>query len=202
VLYTALGAEVFCHAVDLETTDLTLVGTVSVPSAIQYACSDPTRQYPYVASSDRAASLPREFHHVTAYAIDRVTGRLGQLGEATCLRSRPVHITTDGTGRFLLTAYNAPSLIAVHHLHPGGSVGEEVQQQQGLDFGIYAHQVRITPSNQHIILVTRGNDADTERREDPGAFKVFGFQAGHLSAGDSIAPGGGSALAGGIHGLS
>ena len=39
----------------------------------------------------------------------------------------------------------------------------------GLDFGIYPHQVMTAPSNRTVILVDRGNDAAHGKPEEPGA---------------------------------
>ena len=57
--------------------------------------------------------------------------------------------------------------------------------------GIFAHQVRATPDNRQVILVTRGHDAADGKPEEPGALKVFDFKDGVLSNGVSVAPGGG-----------
>ena len=47
-----------------------------------------------------------------------------------------------------------------------------------IDAGIFAHQVRATPDNRQVILVTRGHDAAGGKPEDPGALKVFDYRAG------------------------
>jgi 6-phosphogluconolactonase len=48
----------------------------------------------------------------------------------------------------------------------------------------------MTPSNRTAIVVTRGNDADRGKPEDPGALKIFNFREGVLSSAASIEPGG------------
>src|SRR5205085_6374794 len=70
-----------------------------------------------------------------------------------------------------------------------GTPGDMVQQQEKLDTGIYAHQILTTPGNRSAILVTRGNNAEAGKPEDPGALKVFGFKDGRLTNIASIAPG-------------
>src|SRR3989442_7984132 len=60
-----------------------------------------------------------------------------------------------------------------------------------LDAGIYAHQVRVDPSNRMVILVTRGNGPTRDKPEDPGALKIFNYKDGLLANRASIAPGGG-----------
>jgi 6-phosphogluconolactonase (cycloisomerase 2 family) len=94
----------------------------------------------------------------------------------------------DKSGRFLLIAYNVPSSVTVHRINPDATIGDEVIQQQRLDTGFYAHQIRVTPSGKTVALVTRGNDPRPDHPEDPGAIKVFGFQDGQLLNLQSLAP--------------
>ena len=65
----------------------------------------------------------------------------------------------DAAGKWLLTAYNIPSTMSVHPLGVDGTIGEEVKQTGKIDGGIYAHQIRMLPSNRALVLVTRGNNA-------------------------------------------
>jgi hypothetical protein len=97
-----------------------------------------------------------------------------------------------------LTAYNDPSSVTVHRLNADGTIGEEVAPGGKLDTGIYAHQIRTTPSNEIVLLVTRGNNAAPGKPEDPGAIKTFRFKNGILANIASIAPGTGSASGRGI----
>src|SRR5688500_2169535 len=94
----------------------------------------------------------------------------------------------DRLGRHLLVAYNYPSGVSVHALNPDGSVGGAVTQRSSIDAGVYAHQVRVLPSNRAVVVVTRGNEPTASSREDPGALKVFRYDAGALSNEISIAP--------------
>jgi 6-phosphogluconolactonase (cycloisomerase 2 family) len=79
--------------------------------------------------------------------------------------------------------------VSVLHVNFDGTIGEELSQPKDLDVGVYAHQIRATPSNQTVTLVTRGNDATTKRSEDPGSVKVFDLRDGVLSNKMSVQPG-------------
>jgi 6-phosphogluconolactonase (cycloisomerase 2 family) len=79
----------------------------------------------------------------------------------------------------------------VHRIAADGTLGAPVPQAADLDFGVYAHQVRVDPSNRMVIVVTRGNGPTAKKPEDPGALKVFGYKDGVLTNRASIAPGGG-----------
>src|SRR4030095_9101616 len=129
-------------------------------------------------------------HGIAACRVD-ARGALRQQGPPASLRSRPIHITGDRPGRYLLVAYNDPSGVSVHTINGDGSVGTEVPQRGSIDAGVYAHQVRVLPSNRAVVVVTRGNEPTASTREDPGALKVFRFDAGALSEEISIAPGNG-----------
>jgi hypothetical protein len=110
------------------------------------------------------------------------------------LPSRPIHCCVDATGGYLLTAFNFPSAVTVHRINPDGTLSDLIRQPAPPDGGIFAHQIRTTPSNQSAILVTRGNNAGDGKPEDPGALKVFGFHNGVLTNQASIAPGTGLGL--------
>ena len=64
-------------------------------------------------------------------------------------------------------------------------------QPDTLDTGKFAHQIRVTPDNSHVILVTRGNNAPTDNPVDPGSIKIFGFKDGVLTNLAAIQPGDG-----------
>jgi 6-phosphogluconolactonase (cycloisomerase 2 family) len=182
VLYASVGAELNWFALDPTDATLAREGAVSLPGAVQYVWPHPSRRYLYVASSNggpAAVGGAGNTHTLTAFAI-ATSGALAPLGPSRELLSRPIHCTVDHGGRFILTAYPKPSAITVHRIEPDGSLGTEVAQSEPRDAGIYAHQVRVTPSNNSVILVTRGNHALPDRKEERGALKVFRFEDGQL----------------------
>jgi len=127
-------------------------------------------------------------HHLTAFRIDPASGALSPFGAPVPIRARPIHMTVDASGQWLLTAYNIPSTMSVHPLGPDGAIGTEVKQIAPVDGGVYAHQIRMMPSNQALVLVTRGNNATATKPEDPGALKVKSLKNGQLKDIASIAP--------------
>jgi 6-phosphogluconolactonase len=133
------------------------------------------------------AGAPGNGHLFSAFAV-AADGALTPHGAPRALAVRPIHMSIAHGGDFALIAYNEPSHVTVHRLNPDGTIGEEIPQPAGLDFGIYAHQVRATPSGKTVTLVTRGNNPVSNRPEDPGAIKVFGFSGGRLSNLQSLTP--------------
>ena len=193
VLYASVGEELITFGVDVERATLSRQSSLMLPGFVQEAWASSAGLL-YIAWSNGGSSYtgsgvePRgDQHGITAFRID-AGGVLRQQGPPASLRSRPIHITGDEPGRYLLTAYNDPSGVSVHAINTDGGVGAEVPQRASLDAGVYAHQVRVLASNRAVVLVTRGNEPTASSREDPGALKVFRYDAGKLSDEISIAP--------------
>ena len=200
VLYSATGAVLTQYDVDTAAPALIKRNSIRLPANVQYAWPHPSRKYFYVAWSDggAAAAAPGtgtvpsgKLHGVSAFRVDPSSGALQPIGEPVAIASRPIHMSVDISGTHILVAYNDPSNITVHRLNGNGMIGALVKQPAMLDTGIYAHQVRVAPSNHTVILVTRGNAATKDKPEDRGALKVFDYADGILRNRASIAPDGG-----------
>jgi 6-phosphogluconolactonase len=199
MLYAAVGDELIHYEVDVAKGALNRRGSVTLPGNVQEAWPHPSKKFLYVAWSNGGASYataggaaPRgDRHGVSAYSIDASSGALSLHGTPAALPSRPIYITTDVDATHVITAHPDPSSLVVHRILPDGTVGAEVQQTEKLDFGIYGHQVRADPSNQTVILVTRGNGPTATKPEDPGALRIFSYHDGVLSNRQTVAPDGG-----------
>ena len=205
ILYAAVGAELTRYDVDVEQATLVRRESVRLPGNVQEAALHPSRRHLYVAWSNTGPSYgsaagvagpaqppaPKTSHGLTAFRLDPASGTLTPEGSPARLRARPIHLTTDVDATHVLVAYNDPSGVSVHRIERDGTVGAEVRQPAALDTGIYAHYVRVLPSNRAAVLVTRGNIAAGGKPEDPGALKVFTYRHGALSNRTSIAPNGG-----------
>ena len=191
VYYASVGPELNLFDLDVDGAALNARGSVILPANIQYAWPHPSRRTLYVVSSNGGPGVAGDKHYATALLIDPSTGTLRPQGAPASLPSRPIHTSVDAKGEFLLTAYNDPSNVTVNRLNADGSIGALVAQPGKLDTGIYAHQVLAAPANRTVLLVTRGNDAQSGKPEDPGAIKAFAFEGGVLKNIASIAPGNG-----------
>jgi 6-phosphogluconolactonase (cycloisomerase 2 family) len=191
ICYASIGPELHLYDVDADSAALSRRGAITLPANIQYAWPHPSRRYLYVVSSNGGPGVAGDKHYANALLMDPATGALQLHGTAAALPSRPIHVSVDATGAYLLTAYNDPSNVTVHRLNGDGTIGATVAQPDKLDFGIYAHQILQSPSGRSVLLVTRGNDAKAGKAEDPGAIKTFAFDNGVLRNLDSIAPGNG-----------
>lgn len=189
--YASVGPAITLYAIDINAASLERRGTMMLPANVQYAWRHPALLVLYAVSSNGGPGIPGDQHQASALRIDPASGALSPHGPAAALRSRPIHTCVDGTGAYLLVAHNNPSAVTVLRVNVDGTIGDEVTQAAAPDAGIFAHQIRVMPSNAGAILVTRGNDAVGGKPEDPGALKVFAFKDGQLTNRASIAPGNG-----------
>jgi 6-phosphogluconolactonase (cycloisomerase 2 family) len=187
-LYAAVGPELTTYKVEVESASLVKQASVTLPENVQEAWPHPSRRYLYVAWSNNVGGTAGR-HGVTAFRIDSVTGALQPHGQPVSVAARSVFITVDIPGNHLVVASNDPSGATVHRIGGDGTLGAAVPQAAALDFGVYAHQVRVDPSNRMVIVIARGNGPTAARPEDPGALKVFGYRDGVLTNRASIAPG-------------
>jgi 6-phosphogluconolactonase (cycloisomerase 2 family) len=194
MLYASVGAELTHYDLDVENATLTRRGTVTLPANVHYAWPHASGQHLYVASSNSASGIGGtvgEKHHVSAFRIDPATGELAPHGAPIPLPTRPIHMTSDVPSRNLLVAFSNPSSLKVYRINPDATPGDEVEQSEAIDPGIYGHQVRVSLDDRLAILVTRGHDAGGGKPEEPGALKVFRYRDGMLTGEVSVAPGGG-----------
>src|SRR6202165_3758280 len=194
VFYTSAGPELTVYSVDVDNAVLVKRDTVSMPANIQYAWPHPSKRYLYVVSSNGGSGstgIAGDKHVASAFRIDPATGALTPHGAPQTFPSRPIHTSVDISGEYLLTAFNNPSALTVHRINSDGTLGERVEQPEKLDTGKFAHQIRVTPDNRQVILVTRGNNAPTDNPKDAGSIKTFSFEKGVLKNLAAIQPGDG-----------
>jgi 6-phosphogluconolactonase len=187
-LYAAVGPELATYSASASNGTLANTSSVTLPFAVQYVWQHPSASFLYVAWSN---GMQGDRHGVSAYRVDASTGALVPHGQPIEIRHRPVHLTVDANATHVLVAYNNPSGLSVHNLKADGTLGAEVKQPAPIDGGIYAHQIRVHPSNKMVVMVTRGNGPAPNRPEDPGALKIYSYKDGVLSNRQSIAPNGG-----------
>jgi len=129
---------------------------------------------------------------VSAFRIDPASGELAPHGEPQALPHRAVHICVDATGGYVLSAHNVPTPgITVTRINADGTLGAHVPQADGLYYGTYPHQVRVSPSNRTTMLVDRGNRETYAKVEEPGALRLYRFENGRHSDPVVVAPNGG-----------
>ena len=195
VLYASVGPRLLQYRVDLAAGSLELFGELKLPDIVQYAWADSRRTHLYAACSDGAPppAPAGSNHRLVAMRIDPATGALAIVGRQAVLPGRAVHLTLDATDRHALVAYNNPPGATVHAIAGDGTLEADTGQAQEMDFGHYPHQIRVTPCNGYVVVVSRGTRPGHagHAQGTPGALKVAAFAGGQLKMHASVAPNGG-----------
>lgn len=192
--YTGVGPTLSWHDVSIGIGTVVYRGDVTCDEKLQYAWPHPSLTILYTVTSDGGPGRRGTRNALSAWEADPATGGLTPLGAPAELPYRPLHVSTDPGGRFLLVAYNDPSAVTVHEIAEDGSVGRPVPQPEGLDVGIFAHQVLVTPDGARVVVPTRGNYPYPDKgiAEDPGALLVYDLGPdGVLAPRAKVAPNGG-----------
>jgi len=192
-VYASVANELTHYDIDVAGATLTRCASVSLPANVQYVWPHASQPFLYAATSDSASGMgpAGANHHVSALKIDPASGAPSLHGAPIALPTRPIHMATDIPSEHVLVAFNNPSAIHIYRINADGTPGAEVAQPGPLDAGIFAHQVRATPDNKQVILVTRGHDPAGPKAEEPGALMLWDFNGGVLSNQQKVAPNGG-----------
>ena len=87
----------------------------------------------------------RNINEISSFEIDQNTGDLSMLGTVS-LESDPCYLSTDNTGKYLLSAYYTAGRAAVHRIDESGvAVGPHVEW---VATGTGAHCMQTDPSNR------------------------------------------------------
>lgn len=103
---------------------------------------------------------------VSAFRIDRATGKLIFLNRVSSNGTGPCHVQVDRTGRYLAVANYGSGSVAVLPIREDGSLGEATgfYQHQGSSVhpkrqeGPHAHSVNFSPDNRFLVVADLGID--------------------------------------------
>ncbi len=146
LVYVSLAGEdkISIYALDPDTGQLTPQQDVPVSSAPGPLAVDPTHGFMY-------AGL-RSTRELATFTVDPDTGHLSLMGTVgtSGIQSDPCYLTTDRTGRFLLSAYYHKGMVSVHPIGADGMVSELAVQY--LETAAHAHCIQTDPSNRFVYV--------------------------------------------------
>ncbi len=112
---------------------------------------------------------------VSAFAVDRESGRLRLLNQVSSAGPGPCHLQVDASGRQVLVANYTGGSVAVLPIQPGGSLGEATARVQHSGASVnpdrqrepHAHCVALSPDNRFAFVADLGIDQVKSYRFDP-----------------------------------
>ncbi len=150
------------NAASGEITPLGIAAETTNPSFIEV---NPTRRFLY-AVNEVPKYKGADAGAVTAFAIDRKTGKLSALNQVASRGADPCYIAFDKTGKFALVANYTGGSVAVFPVAADGHIGDAsaFSQRTGSSVnkarqeGPHAHWIETTPDNRFAISVDLGLD--------------------------------------------
>jgi 6-phosphogluconolactonase len=162
--------DVNAFRIDSENGALAPIDTFPVPGP-----TDPCFSFPLTVSPDKRflfIALRNKPWSVRTFAIDPKSGRLDYVGHGP-LADNICFISTDKTGRFLLSASYHGNKLTVNPIGADGIVGEP---QQVIDTDVKSHSILVDVNNRFALSACLGGDIFYQWR--------FDAQSGRLTPND------------------
>jgi 6-phosphogluconolactonase len=164
---------IYAYRFDAATAQLTSLGLVAETMSPSFLAVHPNRRFLYTVNA--VASKGRKDGGVSAFTIDRRTGKLSFLNEVSSRGAGPCHLTVDRTGKDVLVANYGGGSVAVFPVlrdgrlgdasafvqHAGSSVNRARQQ------GPHTHSILPSPDNRFVLAADLGLDQVLVYRFDP-----------------------------------
>ena len=187
--YSQRGSKgIYAYHYDGSSGEVSPLGVAAETQDPSFLVIDPNRKWLY-AVNERHDYKGQSSGAVTAFAIDRATGKLTELNELASRGADPCYISLDHTGKFALVANYTGGNVAVFPVEADGRLGNSSAfvQHKGSgpnhdrQEGPHAHFIDLSPDNRFALAVDLGLDEVLSYRfdanngslaADPAAAKV------------------------------
>ncbi len=165
---------IYAYRFDRARGQLTSLGLVAETASPSFLAVHPNRRFLY-AANEISNYQGRNSGAVSAFAMDRRTGKLRFLNEVSSRGADPCYVTLDKTGKYVLVANYSGGSVAVFPALEDGRLGEasafvqhagssvNPQRQEGP----HAHSINLSPDNRFAIAADLGLDQLLVYRFDP-----------------------------------
>jgi 6-phosphogluconolactonase len=143
----AEDGDIDAYTMDGETGELTSLGKTKAGKLVMPMTLSPDKRHLYAVVRSKPLT-------VLTYGIEPQSGKLDQQASAS-LPDSMAYVSTDATGRFLLTASYGGNKIAVSPIEPSGLVEKDAIQV--IPTGENAHSIRTDLSNKFVYVTNLGS---------------------------------------------
>ena len=164
--YTGKGSKgVYVYRFDPTSGQLSSLGLAAETPNPSWIAADATGRFLYAANEQQSFNGAKT-GGVSAFGIDRATGKLTLLNQVSSLGTDPAHLSLDQSGRYLLVSNYSSGTIAVFPIQPDGKLGEHTArvQQAGSSVnkdrqeGPHAHYIASSKDNRFVVVADLGAD--------------------------------------------
>jgi 6-phosphogluconolactonase len=166
--YTENGSEskgIYVYRFDSATGRLTPIGLAAETTNPSFLAVHPNGRFVY-AVNEVSNYKGEKSGAVSAFAIDRATGKLALLNQVATKGGDPCYITVDQSGKYVLVANYAGGSVAVFPVLKDGRLGDTSAFVQHIGHGTnpqrqegpHAHSIDMSPDNRFAIVDDLGLD--------------------------------------------
>jgi 6-phosphogluconolactonase len=156
---------IYAYSFDSASSELTPLGVAAETINPSFLAIDPSRRFLYAVNEVQNYKGVSS-GSVSAFSIDRSTGKLQLLNRIASRGADPCYIAFDKTGKYVLVANYTGGSVAVFPVWPTGQIGESSAfvQHAGSSVnherqaGPHAHWIETTPDNRFAIAADLGLD--------------------------------------------
>ncbi len=166
--YTEEGSKskgIYAYRYDAKTAEITALGLAAETTNPSWVTLHPNGRFLYAVNEVGNYKGPNS-GGVSAFSVDRATGKLTFLNEVPTRGADPCYVTVDRTGKYVLVANYTGGSVAVFPILKDGSLGEasafvqhsghgpNPQRQEGP----HAHSIDLSPDNRFAMVDDLGLD--------------------------------------------
>jgi 6-phosphogluconolactonase len=166
--YTEEGSDskgIYAYRFDSDSGKLTALGLAAQSKNPSFLAVHPNHSFLYAVNELRTYKGENS-GAVSAFAIDRATGKLTLLNEVASKGADPCYITVDKTGKYVLVANYTGGSVAVFPVLDDGRLGEASAFVQHTGHGAnpqrqegpHAHSIDLSPDNHFAMVDDLGLD--------------------------------------------
>jgi 6-phosphogluconolactonase len=166
--YTEEGSKskgIYAYQFDAATSELSPIGLVGETTNPSFLAVHPNHRFLY-AVNEVTHYKGQNSGAVSAFAIDRATGKLTFLNEVPSRGADPCYITVDKSGKYVLIANYTGGSVAMFPLSEEGRLGEASAFVQHSGHGTnperqegpHAHSIDLSPDNHFALVDDLGLD--------------------------------------------
>src|SRR5271170_5263472 len=156
---------IYAYRFDSDSGELTSIGVAAETTNPSFLAVHPNHRFLY-AVNETGNYEDQKSGAVSAFSIDRATGKLTLLNEVASKGADPCYITVDKTGKYVLVANYTGGSIAAFPVLEDGRLGEasafvqhtghgtDPQRQEGP----HAHSIDLSPDNRYAMVDDLGLD--------------------------------------------
>lgn len=170
---------IYVYKFESATGKLTPLGLAAESTNPSFLAVHPNHRFLY-AANEIGNFAGQKSGGVSAFAIDRKTGKLTLLNEVASGGLDPCHVIVDKTGKYVLVANYSSGSVAVFPILADGSLGKASSFVQHTGHGIdherqegpHAHCILPSPDNRFVLTADLGTDRVVVYRFDANQGKL------------------------------